>query len=35
MSSFYSLSTRTLEGAPARLADYQGKVALVVNLASE
>jgi glutathione peroxidase len=33
--SFYSLSTRTLEGQPAPLADYSGKVTLVVNVASQ
>ena len=34
-NSFYSLETRTLEGQPARLADYAGKVSLVVNVASQ
>jgi glutathione peroxidase len=33
--SFYSLSTKTLEGKPADLKDYAGKVALVVNVASQ
>jgi len=33
--SFYSLSTKTLEGKPAELKEYAGKVALVVNVASE
>ena len=33
--SFYSLSTKTLEGEPAELKAYAGKVALVVNVASE
>ena len=32
--SLYALETKTLEGKPAPLADYAGKVALVVNLAS-
>jgi glutathione peroxidase len=31
----YSLSTATLDGKPAKLADYRGKVTLVVNVASE
>lgn len=34
MGSLYSLKTRTLEGKAANLADYDGKVALVVNVAS-
>jgi glutathione peroxidase-family protein len=33
--SFYRLQTRTLEGAPAPLDAYAGRVALVVNLASQ
>jgi glutathione peroxidase len=33
--SFYSLKTKTLQGKPADLADYKGKVTLVVNVASE
>ena len=33
--SFYTLETRTLEGQPARLAEYSGKVSLVVNVASQ
>jgi glutathione peroxidase len=33
--SFYSLQTTTLQGKPADLADYAGKVALVVNVASK
>lgn len=32
---FYSLQTRSLEGEPVDLADYRGKVALVVNVASQ
>lgn len=32
--SLYSLSTRTLSGKPVSLADYAGKVTLVVNVAS-
>ena len=31
----YSLSTATLDGKPKNLADYRGKVTLVVNVASE
>ncbi len=34
-TSFYSLQTETLEGEPADLADYAGKVTLVVNVASK
>ena len=34
-SSFYDLQTRTLQGQPAELAVYKGKVTLVVNTASE
>jgi glutathione peroxidase len=33
--SFYGLSTKTLEGQPAALKDYAGKVALVINVASQ
>ena len=33
--SFYSLKTTTLQGQPADLSQYAGKVALVVNVASE
>jgi glutathione peroxidase-family protein len=32
--SLYDLKTKTLEGEPANLSQYKGKVALVVNLAS-
>src|SRR5512145_1243851 len=32
--SLYAIETRTLEGKPAKLSAYEGKVALVVNLAS-
>lgn len=32
--SFYSLKTKSLDGAPASLAEYAGKVTLVVNVAS-
>ena len=34
MASFYDLKTQTLLGKPADLADYRGKVSLVVNVAS-
>jgi glutathione peroxidase len=34
-SSFYDLKTQTLQGKPADLSDYRGKVTLVVNTASE
>ena len=34
-SSFYDLQTRTLQGQPAELAVYKGRVTLVVNTASE
>lgn len=34
-ASFYDLKTQTLQGQPADLADYRGKVTLVVNVASE
>jgi len=33
--SFYRLATRTLEGQPADLGTYAGRVALVVNVASQ
>ena len=33
--SFFDLSTKTLSGEPKSLADYRGKVVLVVNTASE
>jgi glutathione peroxidase len=33
-ASFYDLKTQTLLGKPADLADYRGKVTLVVNVAS-
>jgi glutathione peroxidase len=33
--SFYELETRNLDGTPANLGAYKGKVALVVNTASE
>ena len=33
--SFYDLKTMTLEGKPADLAQYRGKVSLVVNVASK
>ena len=33
--SFYALKTTTLQGQPADLSQYAGKVALVVNLASQ
>ena len=35
MTSFYDLKTMTLEGKPADLAQYKGKVSLVVNVASK
>lgn len=35
VDSLYALSTTTLEGKTAALADYKGKVTLVVNVASE
>src|SRR2546422_3418249 len=35
VKSFYELKTRTLEGKPAELAMYRGKVSLVVNVASK
>src|SRR5215216_1063897 len=33
--SFYDLKTRSLDGKPADLAQYKGKVSLVVNVASK
>ncbi len=33
--SFYDLKTMTLDGKPADLAQYRGKVSLVVNVASQ
>ena len=33
--SFYSLQTTTLQGQPADLSQYKGKVTLVVNVASQ
>ena len=35
MASIYDYEAKSLDGAPVRLADYQGKVLLVVNTASE
>ena len=35
VSSLYSLMTTSLQGKPVDLADYKGKVTLVVNVASE
>jgi glutathione peroxidase len=35
VNSFYDLKTKTLEGKPADLAVYRGKVSLVVNVASK
>ena len=35
VSSLYSLKTTSLQGKPVDLADYKGKVTLVVNVASE
>lgn len=35
VSSFYDLKTTTLDGQPADLAQYRGKVSLVVNVASK
>ena len=34
-SSFYDLNTLSLDGKPGNLAQYQGKVSLVVNVASK
>ena len=33
--SFYALKTKTLQGKPADLSQYKGKVTLVVNVASQ
>jgi glutathione peroxidase len=35
VTSFYDLKTQTLDGAPADLTAYRGKVSLVVNVASK
>src|SRR5688572_22659884 len=35
VNSFYDLKTTTLEGKPADLAQYKGRVSLVVNVASK
>jgi glutathione peroxidase len=35
VSSFYDLKTRSLDGRPADLSTYRGKVSLVVNVASK
>ena len=35
VSSFYDLKTMTLDGKPADLSQYKGKVSLVVNVASK
>jgi glutathione peroxidase len=35
VSSFYDLKTNTLDGKPADLGQYRGKVSLVVNVASQ
>jgi glutathione peroxidase len=35
VSNFYALKTTSLQGKPVDLADYKGKVTLVVNVASE
>jgi glutathione peroxidase len=35
VNSFYELKTKTLDGKPAELAMYRGKVSLVVNVASK
>jgi glutathione peroxidase len=34
-ASFYDIETRTLDGKPANLGQYKGKVAVVVNVASK
>ena len=34
-SSFYDLKTMSLDGKPGNLAQYKGKVSLVVNVASK
>ena len=35
MASFYDLDTKALDGKPGNLAQYKGKVSLVVNVASK
>ena len=35
VNSFYDLETMTLDGKPGNLAQYKGKVSLVVNVASK
>ena len=35
MTSFYDLDTKSLDGKPGNLAQYKGKVSLVVNVASK
>ena len=35
VTSFYDLTTKSLEGKPGNLAQYKGKVSLVVNVASK
>ena len=35
VTSFYDLQTTTLDGKPGNLAQYKGKVSLVVNVASK
>ncbi|MGK2926888.1 MAG: glutathione peroxidase, partial [Lysobacterales bacterium] len=35
MNSFYQLSANTLHGQPVAMQQYQGKVLLVVNTASQ
>lgn len=35
MKSIYDFSARTIDGTPKKLADYRGKVLLVVNVASQ
>src|SRR5215207_4817632 len=34
MATFHDFEMKTIDGEPARLADYKGKVLLVVNVAS-
>ena len=34
-ASFYDIETKALDGKPGNLAQYKGKVALVVNVASK
>jgi glutathione peroxidase len=34
-ASFYDLDTKALDGQPGNLAQYKGKVAVVVNVASK